>query len=314
MNLGITINTVFAEESPMVSPDGKTLYFSSDSDKVPEGWNNYDIWQASIFPVVDLDDDGEVGEGDRSLILEAMGTDNRLCDIGPMPWGDGIVDEADLEVLTNNWGIVKGLVAYWKLDESEGTTAYDSIGIYDANVFGEPIWQPDGGMVNGALLFDGVDDYVDMPFIFNTDDLPFSVFAWVKGEESERFQVIITKQKGLNLLSVNPDGRLLTVVGGGPWAEYLYSATKITDGQWHQVGFMWDGLIRSIYVDGVEEDWAFDLNGPYGSLGLRIGGSWGLHYTDFWSGMIDDVRFYDRAVEPQQQRFIGPGGRKDGVQ
>jgi len=298
LNLDLTVNTAFAEDSPMISPDGKTLYFSSDSDKVPEGWNNYDIWHVSIFPVVDLDDDGEMGESDRTLIVEAMGTDNRLCDIGPMPWGDGIVDESDLEILMSNWGIVEGLVAYWKLDESEGTKAYDNIGIYDANVFGEPVWQPDSGMVNGALLFDGIDDYVDMPFIFNTDDLPFSIFAWIKGDKSERFQVIITKQKGLNLLSVNPDGRLLSVVGGGPWAEYLYSATKITDGQWHQIGFVWDGFRRSIYVDGVEEDWAYDSNGPYGSLGLRIGGSWGLHYTDFWSGLIDDVRIYNRAIKP----------------
>jgi hypothetical protein len=33
-----------------------------------------------------------------------MGTEESLCDIGPMPWGDGIVDEADLEVLNNYMG------------------------------------------------------------------------------------------------------------------------------------------------------------------------------------------------------------------
>jgi len=27
-----------------------------------------------------------------------MGTDNQLCDIGPIPWGDGIVDVQDLIV------------------------------------------------------------------------------------------------------------------------------------------------------------------------------------------------------------------------
>ncbi|MHC4533191.1 MAG: LamG-like jellyroll fold domain-containing protein [Planctomycetota bacterium] len=313
VNLGVTINTAFAEDSPMISPDGTTLYFSSDSDKMPEGWNNYDIWQASIVPVVDLDDNGEVGESDRNMILEAMGTDNRLCDIGPMPWGDGIVDEVDLEILTNSWGTVEGLVAYWKLDEAEGSIAYDSIGIYDANVFGEPIWQPDGGMVGGALLFDGIDDYIDMPFIFETEELPSSIFAWVKGEESERLQVIVSVQKGLNLLSVHPDGRLVTSRGGFP-IEFMYSKTIITDGQWHNLGFAWDGSIRSIYVDGVEEGWAFSSNGPHGSLGLRIGGSWGLDFKNFWSGFIDDVRLYDRATQPEQQRFTGPGGRKDGLQ
>jgi hypothetical protein len=316
LNLGSPVNTPFAEDSPMISPDGSTLYFSSDSGYVPEGWDNYDLWQAPILPVVDFDDDGEVGESDRSLLVESIGTDNPLFDIGPMPWGDGVVDESDLEILMNNWGTVtvEGLIAYYKLDEAEGTTAYDSIGIYDANVFGEPVWQPAGGIIDGALLFDGIDDYVDMPFIFNTEELPSSIFAWVKGDASERYQVIISVQKGLNVLSVDPEGRLFTVIGGGSNAVYLYSQTKITDGQWHQVGFAWDSFIRSIYVDGFEEGRASDSDGPYGTLGLRIGAAWGLQNVNFWSGLIDDVRFYDRAVLLQQQRFIGPDGRKDGLQ
>jgi hypothetical protein len=31
-----------------------------------------------------------------------MGTDNQLCDIGTMPWGDGIVDVQDLKVLAEH--------------------------------------------------------------------------------------------------------------------------------------------------------------------------------------------------------------------
>ena len=32
-------------------------------------------------------------------LIEHWGTNETLCDIGPMPWGDGVVDVADLEVL-----------------------------------------------------------------------------------------------------------------------------------------------------------------------------------------------------------------------
>ena len=38
------------------------------------------------------------------LMVESWGTDDPQCDIGPMPWGDGIVDGADLEVLMSFWG------------------------------------------------------------------------------------------------------------------------------------------------------------------------------------------------------------------
>jgi len=73
------------------------------------------------------------------------------------------------------------LIAYWKLDESEGTIAHDSVGANDANLLGDPVWQPLGGQIDGALEFDGVDDCVEAAFMIDPRELPFSVFAWVKG-------------------------------------------------------------------------------------------------------------------------------------
>ena len=35
---------------------------------------------------------------------EHWGQDYPLCDIGPMPWGDGIVDSQDLNVLLQHVG------------------------------------------------------------------------------------------------------------------------------------------------------------------------------------------------------------------
>ena len=37
-----------------------------------------------------------------SIIVDHCGTDEPLCDIGPMPWGDGIVDVQDLIVLAEH--------------------------------------------------------------------------------------------------------------------------------------------------------------------------------------------------------------------
>ena len=38
------------------------------------------------------------------LMVESWVTDDPICDVGPMAWGDGVVDEADLEVLMDHWG------------------------------------------------------------------------------------------------------------------------------------------------------------------------------------------------------------------
>ena len=67
---------------------------------------------------------------------------------------------------------------------------------------------------------------------------------------------------------------------------------------WHRVGFVWDGSNRILYIDdaAVIEDILPELVEASG--GLRIGASSNLDAGRFWSGMIDDVRIYDRVVEP----------------
>jgi len=35
-------------------------------------------------------------------MVDHWGSDEQLCDIGPMPWGDGVVDVQDLIVLAEH--------------------------------------------------------------------------------------------------------------------------------------------------------------------------------------------------------------------
>ncbi|MFC1603897.1 hypothetical protein ACFL5F_02615 [Planctomycetota bacterium] len=100
VNLGPTINSAFTEYIPGISPDGRQLYFIVVDH--PDGFGGYDIWQASIDPVVDLNSDGIVDSSDMCIMVDYWGTDEPLCDIGPMPWGDGIVDVQDLIVLAEH--------------------------------------------------------------------------------------------------------------------------------------------------------------------------------------------------------------------
>lgn len=58
-----------------------------------------DLWEAEVLPVVDLNADGIVDAADMCIIVDNWGTDKPLCDIGPTPFGDGIIDVQDLIVL-----------------------------------------------------------------------------------------------------------------------------------------------------------------------------------------------------------------------
>jgi len=198
------------------------------------------------------------------------------------------------------------LHAHWKLDEAEGTVAHDSAGTYDANLIGDPVWRPDGGQVGGALELDGVDDGIQSDLVLDPvgQDLhgPFSVFVWVKGGGPN--QVIISQALGDNWLMADASGNLKTEAKKQTtWASMpLSSDALITDGQWHHVGLVWDADagIRSLYVDEIEvaTDQPRCLSGHYWDAGFHIGAPKRLNFPDYWSGLIDDVRVYDRAVKP----------------
>ncbi len=251
--------------------------------------------------VVDFNGDFKVDIEDLIILIEHWGQDDPMCDIAPRPFGDGIVDVLDLELLMSYWQqeILPpvNLVAYWKLDETESAVAYDSVGVNDGTVHGEPTWQPQGGMIKGALKFDGIDDYISTPLILNTSPGPFSVFVWVKG--GMQGQVIFSQATRSDWLLADPaDGSLTTKIRFLTKPDQtLKSETVITDGDWHRVGLVWDGTNRILYVDDVEV--ASDTYGEGMLLGdLQIGVGKNLEPGSFWFGLIDDVRIYNRAVIP----------------
>jgi hypothetical protein len=299
VNLGPQVNGPYADHGPRVSPDGLTLYFSS-LDR-PGGYGGWDIWQAPIIPLVDFNGDETVDINDLVILIEHWGQDESSVDIGPMPWGDGKVDAADLEVLMSYWGQEVNdptLVAHWKLDEAEGTVAADSVRGSNGTLVGSPLWQPAGGKLGGALQLDGVGSYVKAPFVCDPSQGPFSVFAWVKGGTPG--QAVLSQAGGANwLMAGATDGALTTELRqAGRQGKPLTSSAVITDGAWHRVGFVWDGSNRILYLDGVEiaKDTQSSLAASGG--GLCIGAGSGLSPGAFWSGLIDDVRIYDRAAKP----------------
>ncbi|MHC4062167.1 MAG: hypothetical protein ACYSR6_11275, partial [Planctomycetota bacterium] len=75
---------------------------------------------------------------------------------------------------------VRGLVGWWKFDEGGGTTAYDSAGKNHGSLVNGPTWT--SGRINGALGFDGSDDYVDLGNDSSLKrPLPVTVCAWING-------------------------------------------------------------------------------------------------------------------------------------
>jgi hypothetical protein len=264
-------------------------------------------------PIVDFNGDGIVDSADMCMMIDYWGTDEQLYDIAPPPSGDGIVDVQDLILLSEHLFeeiYPTELIAYWKLDETEGAIAYDIVGDKNALLFGNPVWRSAEGKTNGTLELDGIDDYISTNFVLNPEDKAFSVFAWMKGGEPE--QVIISQTDGINgigetWLGIDSlGGNLMTGLVPPPLGRFitqpLGSQAVVTDGLWHHVGFVWDGSYRILYVDGIEvaKDTAAQNQLKSADGGLYIGADKTLDAGTFFSGLIDDVRIYNAVLSAEE--------------
>jgi len=297
VNLGPIINGSAFEDHPNVSADGSTLFFRYSQTALRSGG---DLWQAPIIPIVDFNGDGITDAVDMCVMVDHWETDNSLCDIGPMAWGDGVVDVEDLKVLAEHlFEEVSDptLIAHWPLDESEGMFVADSAGVNTGYALGDPVWQPESGIVNGALILDGVDDYVVTGAAPHPEGNSYSVLAWIKGGAPG--QVMLSQMAKADWLRADPSGTLMTELTiAGRDGRSLGSQAVITDGNWHRIGFVWDGSYRRLYVDGVivAEDEQDNLD--VSSNGLYFGTGKVMESGTFFSGLIDDIRIYNRAVSP----------------
>jgi hypothetical protein len=216
------------------------------------------------------------------------------------PFGDGIIDVQDVIALAEFIGkdvCDPTLVAHWPLDETEGIATREIVSDRDDYALGDVTWEPTNGKVGGALQLDGVDDSVVTSFKLDPADGPFSILAWVKGGAPG--QVIVSQTGGAACLMLDTEGRLTTEIASpGGNGSPLQSETVIDDERWHRVGLVWDGLNRRLCVDDivVAEDTQDGL-GASGN-GMYIGAGKAMESGTFFSGLIDDVRIYNRAVRP----------------
>jgi L-ascorbate metabolism protein UlaG (beta-lactamase superfamily) len=292
----------------LVELGGKRLYFAGDTDLTPEMKALTDI-DVAFLPA------GGTYTMDAAGAAEATKYFQPRLAI-PYHWGEIVGTLADAqrfaklavcnvkvmaqgEVLTSDdWQKDFSMAAHWKLDEAQGTVAADSAGSYPGALAGGPLWQPTGGKLGGAIQLDGVDDCIKTPAVLNPAEGTFSIFAWIKGGAPG--QVLLSQAGGANwLMADGTTGALMTQLKeSGRKSRDLASQKIVADGSWHRVGLIWDGANRVLLVDGAEvaRDTQASLTGSIG--GLYLGAGAALAPGSFWTGLIDDVYIYNRAVQP----------------
>jgi hypothetical protein len=286
--------------SKWISADGKTchlVFAGSDSFAV----RRFTLTSAHLQKSPDLTGDAFVDFRDFHRISQDWLQNTTETDIAPAPSGDGIVDWKDFAVLAEHWLKEIGLLAHWRLDETGGLVAHDSVGGYDGNLNGSPVWQPKDGRLDGAIKLNGMADYISTPFVLDPAAGRFSAFVWIR--DGAPGQVVISQKEGANWLLTDPaEGKLMTALTGRSIGRIkeppLISEFIITDGAWHRIGVVWNSSERILYGDDIEvaRDAQPSLAGATG--GLHIGADRNLEPVGFFSGLVDDIRIYSMSVVP----------------
>jgi hypothetical protein len=163
------------------------------------------------------------------------------------------------------------------------------------------------GLRGNALSFDGVNDSVTIPDAAALDlTAGMTLAAWVNMGSRDGWETIILKenidtysyalyaQDGGTVQggSIEPSGNV-SVAGR---AETLLGAAALAGGTWVHIATTYDGTTQRFFVNGVEQSNAA-VAGPIdtGAGALRIGGN-DVWAGEYYNGLIDEVRIYNRAL------------------
>lgn len=229
--------------------------------------------------------------------------------------------------------VTDGLVSYWTFDRVHiiNKTATDVWGDNNGKISGNP--KVVSGQVGEALEFDGVNDFVNLTTLgdFGRQLGTSSFEAWIKTTNKKDWMTLInthgteTPCWGIEFNGFNRRNRFEIMEGT---LHYYFSMGEpmgcvgsgsvgrmgIFDGEWHHIVYTKDYIINEgggsgrkfIYVDGVSDsigNHGFTGNKAFSPftapvhLGARkFPGKAHGHFT----GMIDEVRFYDRPLTPDE--------------
>lgn len=194
-------------------------------------------------------------------------------------------------------------VAHWKLDETSGATAVDSIGGHDGELRFGPVWT--AGQVDGGLLFDGIDDELR---VAHSDTLSFTqaftFTAWINADSYSGFNAVLTKgQSGAHnyWFGTLGDEIILDLYIGGSWQSIQTSGAGLQAATWHHIAVAFDGGNDNVrlYLDGNELlNETTTLTPLVNSADILIGNS--IFPGEVWPGVLDDVRIYEYAIDAAQ--------------
>jgi prepilin-type N-terminal cleavage/methylation domain-containing protein len=205
------------------------------------------------------------------------------------------------------------LVGYWAFDEGTSTIAYDSsgnnaTGSWAGTQTGTNGYYSAGKIGNWAGSFDGSTDYVINNQTINTSIATVAAWIYLSAlPTSTRYIAGFAQGNNAVLydkdLLINSSGTIYFYVEGGPT-----SASAIPTNQWVYLVGVANGINDSLYINGVQVGSGIGIAFTgYSGPDILVGGHTGN--GGYFSGLIDDVRIYNRALSAAEISAMYNGGK-----
>jgi len=227
-------------------------------------------------------------------------------------------------------------VAYWRLGETSGSSAFDELGNFDGSYQGNPELGRPGALThdtNASVEFDGVDDRVVVPSSVVTGNSPRTISVWastMSPDGSIRANCLVDigdefpsgqESNANEEFGLSIEGTVLTLRtsnGNRIWSPP--GGKSLNDGSWHHYAL--------IFVGGNEDDLTAYMDGELMPISsTNTGGSKPLdtaqHETaigstvdrtslgigGYFDGFIDEVAIWDHALSETAIMQIHHRGR-----
>lgn len=215
-------------------------------------------------------------------------------------------------------------VARWSFDDVSGSNApnHSLTSGLDGTLVNSPVRvQGYDGLATGALNFDGVNQYVQLPDVAQLKPTAaVSVTGWFNSNTRNNFEYLylagnasVANDNGIRIFLTDFNGIQATIgrntgVVDDVDRSQVRGQSDIRDGRWHHFVMSYDGSTHKLCVDGVRVASNAYSNGLVYSgtdTVIQIGARGGTNPNDlFTSANLDDVRIYDRALAELEAFYL----------
>ncbi len=197
-------------------------------------------------------------------------------------------------------GITSGLVGYWKMDETAGTTAYDFSGSgNNGTLAGAVLPAPVSGQISGALSFNGTSSKINLGSVAVGANA--TITAWVKTTAGGEVPVFSNRTTGTLYFGMT-SGKFFIYDNAATPSPSMVSNNAVNTNTWHHIAWVSNGATSTMYIDGVLDK--SQAQTRVGSTGVSNIGWDASNITEYFPGSIDDVRVYNRALSASEVKSI----------